>query len=75
MGKFKEFYESTLKNILFILLTIVMDFFVIYSAFFVVNFPATLLILFITLPILVPFNYCVFLILKELFKKKKDEQD
>ena len=75
MRKFKEFYESTLKKILFILLTIVMDFFVIYSAFFVVNFPATLLILFITLPILVPFNYFGFTMLKELFKNKKDEQD
>lgn len=71
MGKFKDFYESTLKKILLILLTLLMDATVIYCAFFVVNFQAAVLILLITVPILVAFNYLCYLVIRDFFRERK----
>ena len=72
MGKFKDFYESTLKLILFILLTLLMDATVIYCAFFVVNFQAAVLIFIITVPILVVFNYFCYLAVRDFLKERKE---
>lgn len=74
MGKFKDFYESTLKLILFILLTLLMDATVIYCAFFVVNFPAAVLIFLITVPILVAFNYFCYLAVRDFLKERKERK-
>ncbi len=74
MGKFKDFYESTLKKILFILLTLLMDATVIYCAFFVVNFQAAVLILLITVPILAAFNYLCYLAVRDFLKERKERK-
>lgn len=75
MSKFKDFLNNKLKRILYLIFVLLSDIIILYAAFFVVKFPATLLVLFITVPILVPFNYIGYYAIKELFQKdKKDEQ-